>query len=94
LLRYGTTQQIVVCARRVSRSNYKNRFWSSGRNTWAHSYPLHYVEVSGHLPTGPLYPQRKKPRYPLNRRMVERFGEEKYPLSLLGFEPQTVQPVA
>ena len=37
--------------------------------------------------TGPLYPHRKKPRYPLNRRIGERFGEEKYPLSLLGADP-------
>jgi hypothetical protein len=69
-------------------------FWCSGCNSWAHSYPLHYMEVSGHPHTGPLYPQRKKRRYPLNRRMGERFREDKYPMTLLGFEPQTVLPVA
>jgi hypothetical protein len=49
---------------------------------------------------GPLYPQGKSPRYPLNRRLggpqsrSGRGGEEKNSQPLPGFEAPIIQPVA
>lgn len=55
--------------------------------------------MSVSLTPRPLYVGKYR-RYPLNERLggpksrFGRFGEEKNPLPLSGFEPQTIQPIA
>jgi len=51
------------------------------------------MKASGQLHIPGRFMQGKEPRYPLNRRLVDRFWEKNH-LFLPGFEPRTIQPVA